>query len=339
MLLFLFGSLAGLFAAGLLYQSLGSYRDRRRLPPAGCLIDVGRRRLHLHQQGGGAPAVALEAGIAGSSLGWALVQPEIAKFTRVCSYDRAGLGWSDAVGSVPSVSDAIGDLHTLLSCGNVPPPYVLVGHSFGGLLVRAYAHRMPDEVAGLVLIDPVSIAYWSDCSEREQIRLALGARFSRRGAWLARFGVVRLALSALLGGSRLFPKLISRASAGKGRGTVERLVGEVQKLPRETWSSIASHWSGPKCFRAMAAALESLPANAREALNAVVPAHIPVVILSAADSTAVELEERERWVRESRNGVHVHVANSGHWVQLEQPQVVVDAVWRVVLLARAARRA
>jgi pimeloyl-ACP methyl ester carboxylesterase len=276
----------------------------------------------------------LEAGIAGTSLGWALVQPEIAKFTRVCSYDRPGLGWSDAAASAPSVSGAIDDLRTLLFRANVPPPYVLVGHSFGGLLVRAYAHRLPEDVAGLVLVDPVSVLYWSDCSAREKARLALGARFSRRGALLARFGVVRLTLAALIGGGRLFPKLISRASAGKGRGTVERLVGEVRKLPREVWPAIASHWSDPKCFRAMAEALESLPLNAREALGVTVPPQIPLVVLSAADSTEFELEERERWLHESRHGLHVHLEKSGHWVQLEQPQIVVDAVRNLVLSLR-----
>lgn len=335
MLFVILGSLAAVFIAGLLYQNLGFYRDRRRVAAPGRLIDVGRRRLHLYEQGSGSPAVILEAGIAGTSLGWALVQPEIAKFTCVCSYDRAGLGWSDAASSAPSVSDAISDLHGLLSRANVPPPYVLVGHSFGALLVRAYAQRISEEVAGLILVDPVSIAYWSDCSAHEKARLALGARFSRRGALLARFGVVRLALSALLSGGRLFPKLISRASAGRGRGTVERLVGEVRKLPREVWPSIASHWSDPKCFRAMAAALESLPANAREVLKTTVPAQIPVVVLSAANSTALELEERERWVRESHNGRHVIVPNSGHWIQLEQPQIVVDAVRDLVRAFRA----
>lgn len=338
MLLAIFTSLAVLLAAGLLYQSAGRYRDRRRFPPPGRLINIGSRRLHLYEQGTGSPAVILEAGIAGSSLGWALVQPEIAKITRVCSYDRAGLGWSDASSFAPSVSDVIGDLRALLLRANVPPPYVLVGHSFGGLLARAYAHSMPEEVAGLVLIDPVSIAYWSECPSRERTRLAIGSRFSRRGALLARLGIVRLALFALLHGGRLLPKLISRASAGRGRGTVERLVGEVRKLPREVWPSVASHWSDPKCFRAMATALESLPACAQHALTATVTAQIPVVVLSAASATQLELEERERWVRESRNGTHVQVADSNHWIQLEQPEVVVDAVCRLVLSLRAGGR-
>lgn len=334
MLFFAFGSLAALIAAGLIYQALGRYHDRRRFPPPGRLIAVGDRRLHLHEQGTGSPAVILEAGIAGSSLGWALVQPRIAAFTRVCSYDRAGLGWSDAAIAPPSVQQMFADLDAVLSVAGVPPPYVLVGHSFGGLLVRAYAHYKPENVAGLVLLDPVSLSFWAGCSDRDKMRVKLGAKFSRRGAVLARFGVVRIALAALLGGSRIVPKIISRASSGKGRGTVERLVGEVQKLPREVWPSIASHWCDPKCFQAMAAYLECLPVSAHAALAMNVPPQVPVTVISAANATNAELEERDRWVQESKCGRHVRLEQSGHWVQLEQPEIVIEAVRHAIDSAR-----
>ncbi len=298
------------------------------------MVPAEGRRFHLHEQGSGSPAVILEAGIAGSSLGWALVEPKIAEFTRVCSYDRSGLGWSDAANGPVSVPQMTAQLDALLSHAGVPPPYILVGHSFGGLLVRAYAHYRPDAVAGLLLLDPVSLAYWSACSDREKMRIRLGAKFSRRGAMLARFGVVRLALTALLGGRRIVPKIISRASAGKGRGTVERLVGEVQKLPREVWPAIASHWSDPKCFRAMAGYLECLPTSAVEALRMPAPSRIPVTILSAANATRAELDERDRWARESRDGRHIRLKHSGHWVQLEEPDMVVEAVRQLVNSAR-----
>ncbi len=241
MLLLVLALAAGILSAGAAYQAIETYLDRRRYPAPGRLVAVGAHRLHIHEQGAGSPAVILEAGIAGSSSGWALVEPGIAKFTRIASYDRAGLGWSDAAAGKPSVQQMLAELRALLCEAKVPRPYVLVGHSFGGLLVRAYAHSFPDEIAGLVLLDPVSVEYWARCSPREKARLALGARFSRRGALLARLGVVRLALNAMLGGSRLLPKIINRASAGGGRGTVERLVGEVRKLPREKWPVLASH--------------------------------------------------------------------------------------------------
>ena len=333
MLPIILGSLAAILTAGLAYQAFGRYRDRRRFPPPGHLIAIDHRRLHLREQGSGSPAVILEAGIAGSSLGWALVQPEIAEFTRACSYDRAGLGWSDAVTPPASVPRMIADLDALLFHIG-PPPYVLVGHSFGGLLVRAYAHHRPEAVAGLVLLDPVSLAFWSNCSEREKQRLMVGASLSRRGAVLARIGVVRLALTALLSGGRTFPKIMARASAGKARSTLDRIVGEIQKLPRDVWPYIASHWSNPKCLLAVAAYLECLPASAEAALSMPVPSSVPVTILSASNATRAELDERDRWARASDRGRHVRLEHSGHWVQLEAPEVVVDAVRQLVDSAR-----
>ena len=333
MLPIILGSLAAILTAGLAYQAFGRYRDRRRFPPPGRLISIDHRRLHLREQGSGSPVVILEAGIGGSSLGWALVQPEIAEFTRVCGYDRAGLGWSDAVTPPASVPRMIADLDALLShIGS--PPYVLVGHSFGGLLARAYAHDKPEAVAGLVLLDPVSLAFWANCSEREKQRLNVGARLSRRGAVLARIGVVRLALSALLSGGRIFPKMMARASAGKARTTLDRIVGEIQKLPRGVWPYIASHWSNPKCLLAMAAYLECLPASAEAALSMPVPSSVPVTILSAANATRAELDERDGWARASDRGRHVRLEHSGHWVQLEAPEVVVEAVRQLVDSAR-----
>jgi pimeloyl-ACP methyl ester carboxylesterase len=326
LLLFLLALAAGILSAGVAYQAIETYLDRLRFPAPGRLITVGPHRLHIHQQGAGTPAVILEAGVAGSSSGWALVEPGIAEFTRVASYDRAGLGWSDAIPAKPSVQQMLTELRALLSAANVPRPYVLVGHSFGGLLARAYAHSSPDEIAGLVLLDPVSIEYWARCSPREKARLALGARFSRRGALLAHLGVVRLALHAMLGGSRLLPKMINRASAGRGRSTVERLVGEVRKLPREKWPALASHWSRPQAFLAMAAYLEALQPCAESALDLKVPARIPLVILSAENATAAELAERQRWINESESGTHIRVAGSSHWVQLERPNAVISAI-------------
>ena len=149
-----------LFAAALVYQSLSSIRDRRVYPPPGRLFQVGKTRLHLHEQGQGSPVVILESGIGATSLSWAVLQPKIAEFTKVVSYDRAGLGWSTHASGRRTVSGMVDELHCLLSEAQVKPPYVLVGHSFGGLLVRAYASTYPSEVAGLVLVDPVSVLAW-----------------------------------------------------------------------------------------------------------------------------------------------------------------------------------
>jgi pimeloyl-ACP methyl ester carboxylesterase len=295
-------------------------------PAPGRLIDVSGCRLHLYQQGSRLPAVVLEAGIAGSLLGWSLVQPRIAEFARVCSYDRAGLGWSEESSAPRTVAQMVSELATLLERANVPPPFVLVGHSFGGLLIRAYAHLRPQEVAGLVFLDPVSLQTWARCAPDNQQRLDLGVRLSRRGARLAQLGVVKLALWTLASGNRRFPKLIARASAGRGANAIERLTGEVGRLPPEVWPMIRAHWSHPKSFNAMAAYLECLPAAAASALSMPLPSNVPAVVLSAATASHAELLERDRWVAATSSGQHIRIPNSAHWIQLEQPGMVVAAV-------------
>src|SRR6266571_5585633 len=142
-----------LAAGGLLYQGIASAVDASRYPAPGKLIDVGGYRLHINCTGAGRTTVILDAGLGGSSLDWSRVQPGVATFTRVCSYDRAGYGWSDS-GPTPRTSERIvRELHTLLVKAGVPGPYVLVGHSFGGLNMRLYAYTYPQDVAGLVLVD------------------------------------------------------------------------------------------------------------------------------------------------------------------------------------------
>src|SRR6185312_16373565 len=133
----------GLPLLGLLYQNITNMLEARRYPPPGELIDVGGHRLHIYsvgQQGQG-PTVVLEAGLSCSHLDWCKVQPEVAKFARVCSYDRTGLGWSETGPSTRSSSQMVTELHQLLTNANIPGPYILVAHSFGGFIVRLYADQ------------------------------------------------------------------------------------------------------------------------------------------------------------------------------------------------------
>lgn len=224
----------------------------------------------------------------------------------------------------------VSELATLLERGNVPPPYVLVGHSFGGLLIRAYAHLRPREIAGLVLVDPVSLESWALCALHDQQRLALGIRLSRRGALLARLGLVRFALWTLAAGAPRLPKLIAKASAQRGATTVERLTGEIRRLPPELWPILRAHWSRPKSFQAMADYLKCLPAAAVSALSMPFRPDLPVTILSASDAAQTELRERDRWLDTSRNARHLVVPHSKHWIQLEQPDAVITAVNQIV---------
>ncbi len=138
---------------GAIYEAANRRHDREAFHPPGKLIDVGGYRLHLYCTGEGGPTVVLEFGLDGSYLDWYKVQPQVARFTRVCSYDRAGYGWSDPSPRprIPSVMSE--ELHTLLANAGEKPPYILVGHSLGSFDVLMYAHRYPQEVAGVVLVD------------------------------------------------------------------------------------------------------------------------------------------------------------------------------------------
>lgn len=292
----------------------------------GQLIDIGGCRLHLYQQGAAGPSVVLESGIAGSLLGWSLVQPKIGEFARAYSYDRAGLGWSDHCAAPRTVEQMVSELATLLLRAEAPAPYILVGHSFGGLLIRAYAHMRAHEVAGLVFVDPVSLRTWAECEPHNQQRLQRGIQLSQRGALLARLGIVQLALSALASGGRRFPKLLVKATAKPGVHTVERLIAEVSRLPPQVWPMIRAHWSRPKSFQAMAAYLACLPACARSALAMPLPADCPVTVLSASNSTPAELQERDAWLASVNHSRHQLVSDCGHWIQLQHPQIVIDAV-------------
>src|SRR5437763_9389381 len=149
-------TLVGLLLLGLSYQALASAVDASHYPPPGKLVDIGGYRLHINCTGTGSPTVILDAGLGGTSLDWSKVQPAVAHFTRVCSYDRAGYGWSDTGPGPRTSQQIVKELHLLLVHAQINGPYVLVGHSVGGLNMRLYAYRYPQEVAGMVLLDSTS---------------------------------------------------------------------------------------------------------------------------------------------------------------------------------------
>lgn len=192
-------ALAVLIAAGATYEAIGAARDRRAAAPPGELIDVGDGseplRLHLYCTGearAGQPTVILEALSGGWWIHWGWVQAELARSARVCSYDRAGFGWSDPPPQFQTLAQNAAALHTLLERGGESGPYVLVGHSKGGLFVRQYAARYPDEVAGLVLLD----ASHPEQFERHPAMQAATEAFLRQSRpfpLLARLGLFRLA--------------------------------------------------------------------------------------------------------------------------------------------------
>jgi pimeloyl-ACP methyl ester carboxylesterase len=183
--------LLALAIIGAIYQAIATEMDQRTYSPPGELVNVGNHSLHINCVGQGGPTVILEAANGGMSAHWVRVQQEIAKTTRVCSYDRAGLGWSEPGPEPRDANQVSSELHTLLANADIEGPYVLVGHSYGGLYARMYAARYPDQIAGAALVDSSHPEQFTRSPEGR----AMYERASRLAALVplfTRLGVIRL---------------------------------------------------------------------------------------------------------------------------------------------------
>jgi pimeloyl-ACP methyl ester carboxylesterase len=188
---FLAAILPCLIGIGTMYQVVATAHDLRNHKPPGMLVDLDGCQLHLRTSGHGGPSVVLEAGLGGMSSAWGWIQPETAKFSRVVSYDRLGLGWSGPDVAPKSATLTAQRLHSILLRSNVPPPYILVGHSMGGLFIRVFAELYPDEVAGMVLLDAAHPDQHLR-SEAISTHMRTGFRFLEAVPLLTRLGYVRL---------------------------------------------------------------------------------------------------------------------------------------------------
>jgi pimeloyl-ACP methyl ester carboxylesterase len=292
--------------SGALYERIAAARERARHPPPGSLVDVGGYRLHLHCVGSGS-TVILEAGGGASSLVWGRVQGELAPFARVCTYDRAGIGWSEPSHRPPTPANASEDLRQLLERAGLAGPYVLVGHSLGGLYAQGFAFRYPDLVAGLVLVD----APHPDHALRNppEVVRAMG-----RLAWMARLGsvAVRLGLARLAGWN----------TAEEGGGT--------------SGAPLTAEW-----LTTSAAELECFQESCAQVRAAARPMSVPVIVLThgqedhifpfvsedanrAHEQLFAELQRA--LVRISPEGRQVVVPGIGHMIPRDAPEVVARAV-------------
>jgi pimeloyl-ACP methyl ester carboxylesterase len=185
-------ALLALALAGAAYQGIATAADERHYPAPGRLVDVGGYRLHIYCTGQGGPTVILDALFPGTVSNWAWVQPDIARTTRVCAYDRAGLGWSDRGPTPRDARQHARELHTLLTNAQIPGPYVLVGHSLGGLSVRTFADGYPDRVAGMALIEASNPGAWKRLGKPEGV--GVDHTMLTVAPLLGRFGIFRLGI-------------------------------------------------------------------------------------------------------------------------------------------------
>lgn len=269
-------------------------------------------------------------------MSWSLVQPDVARITRACTYDRAGFGWSHA-GPLPRTAGRVAnELAQLLRSAEIPPPYVLVGHSFGGLVMRIFAARHPELTAGLVLVDPAHPEEWLDPAEDERRKIDRGVRLCRHGARAARLGIAR-AVAAFVAIGALTPArgLVGLVSRGGLSRADEEILAPMWKLPPEARRPLAQFWTEPKFFEALGSQIASICESGAEARDAGLAAiaDLPLTVISAASS---ERRRRlhDRLAQESSRGRLIHAPGSGHWIPLDQPAIVIEAIVEMVEIAR-----
>ena len=320
--------------AGIGYQTLGVLRDRKRFPPPGKCVRLKNRQLHVLDMGEGSPAVILESGLMSTVLTWQGIQRELAKFTRVVSYDRAGLGWSDAGPEPRNAARIVEELHSLLVHARIAPPYVVVGHSFGGLTMPLFAARYADEVCGVVLVDPVAPAEWHPPAEQDRHRIEIGSKICRRAAILSYAGLLRLIASLMqLGAKASASTLIRAISKGAPSDSNSTESPWFWNLPPSERAMTPVFWTQAKFCRTIASQLERLPESAEQVVAAGI-VDKPLTVISAANLPPRRLADHRAVAARSPQGRHILAERSGHWITEDQPELVIEAILEMVELAR-----
>ena len=330
-LLSISGLVAALVAAGFLYQCLGSYYDRLRYTAGGRWISIGDgRRLYLLEKGSGGPTVLFEAGIAATNLNWFHIQEVVSRFAATASYDRAGLGWSSPSRTARTPRNIAAELHELLNGAGIKPPYILVGHSFGGLVMRRFALLYPEEVTSIVLVDPMRCEEWPPLDPAKQAMLDRGTKLTNYAIPIARLGLARLAVTSLLCRSGRIAERLAGAAGDGGKHVLGRIKGEVGKMPKEVWPIVAAHWSRPGFYAGMRSHVEAVPDTVREMQDAEPIRGIPVLLLTPGKSSPLS----DDCLRKIGDNVQQMIApESAHWIHLDEPQLVIDSIREIVMTA------
>ena len=310
------------------------------------LVDVGGRRLNMYCSGQGSPVVILDSGLGGTTEDWYRIQPAIAKRTRVCSYDRAGMGFSDGTKARRDPNAVVVDLHTLLKRANIAPPYVLVGHSIAGLYEPLYADRYPGEVAGMVLVDP--------SRPFQQQRFTSAAPTLVR-EWGKTFSAARRCYASLSGNTHgaqeqrdcgfLTPLEAQRLCQAGG----PQICAVIKLQDRQThnpmyWydslSELDSVWGGGGGSREVQRAQRSYGSMPLIVLTADdgpnhgrgLPSNVPSSQLSAQWTAWKDMHDQLAGY--SSVGVNFVVPNTGHYIHQDQPSAVISAIDEVIAQIR-----
>jgi pimeloyl-ACP methyl ester carboxylesterase len=316
-----------LLIVGIVYQSRAIRADRATFPPPGDLVFVNGKQLHLHCKGNGSPVVFLEGGLNQSTLGWTLVHEQLADVSRICTYDRAGLGYSEPVQTLLTTDKVVEDLSALLKASGIEEPIIIVGMSAGGLYAREFYRRYPERVVGMGLID--------SAHERQARRMPYNEEqgqdnnLYRLCSALAPFGIVR------------------------ATGLIEKMMGEYALPDQIRQQMIANynqnHTCGVMLREELAFELDLERLEAPSNLG-----QLPLVVISRGRilgaeelPTGMAMDQqlqRERVWRElqlelldlSSNSKHFIAEESRHVIQFEQPSTVIDGITELISIVRAA---
>lgn len=301
-----------LAATGAVYESISESRDRLRHLVTGGIVDGGGFWMYFNCVGHGTPAVVLESGLGDSYTSWRKVQPQIGQFTQVCSYDRAGLGYSDSSPRPRTSKEFAKELHTLLHNAGIPAPYVLVGHSMGGYDVRLFASLYRSEVAGMVLVDS---------SHPEQQKRLPPELKDMDATWLREQEFFEFTMPFGI------PRLLGFCGHDAEVRAAECNLHTVREAVAE---------------------LKSISESAAQAATTGPLGDLPLVVLTHdPDAPQPDLPEdlvkpaRDAWqqmqkelARLSTRGTQVIAKNSGHYIQLDRPDIVIEAIHNVVSQTR-----
>jgi pimeloyl-ACP methyl ester carboxylesterase len=327
LLKWLFVVLILLVIAGASYQFAGMMLDRKHYPPPGRLIDVDGHRLHILCTGEGSPTVVLEAAAPGWSLYWSLVQPEVARVTRVCAYDRAGFGWSEP-GPLPRTGARMArELHTLLDRAGISGPYVLAGHSLGGFIVRLYREQHPDEVVGMLLVD---------AGHEMELHQPEFRAFVKAGKQA--LPVIRA--MTVLGILRLFASFDMLPPF---------LVEQEEKVPEKIRPMFRAGWLRTSYSAALAEEAGVLDETLTQVKRSPSLGNLPLVVLTATGPVwwpdmpgdvnpdkfrRMWLELQQDLTKLSSQSRQMFADQSTHFIQFDQPDLVIDAIRQIIDITR-----